>query len=259
MTDSDQIRLLAAQAIARDAGALARSYFQDRASLQVCFKGRQEHVTVVDRTVEALIIDRLKGVFPNDQFLGEESGGSGRDNVWIIDPIDGTANYVHGISHFCVSIAYVSSNIVRVGVIYAPMTDELFSAVAGSGAWLNGKRIQVSTVADLAASYIEIGWNLKDRVAEFCSTIERAASQGAAIIRAGSAALGLAHVAMGRLDGYCEQHVYTWDVAAGILLVAEAGGKTNAFLNSSTMTSGNAILATNSLIFEALSKVSRIS
>jgi myo-inositol-1(or 4)-monophosphatase len=237
---------------------MARRRFRDQSSLQVSFKGRQEHVTDVDRAVETLIIDRLRSIFPDDHFLGEESGGESRDRLWVIDPIDGTANYVHGISHFSISIAYVSDNAVRVGVIYAPMADELFSALEGDGAWLNGELLHVSTVANLAESYVEIGWNLKDRVAEYCSTFQKAAHKGAAIIRAGSAALSLAHVAMGRLDGYCDQHIYAWDALAGILLVHEAGGKTNAFLNASTLKSGNAILAANPRLIEALSDVSGI-
>ncbi|MDF2116102.1 inositol monophosphatase family protein [Roseiarcaceae bacterium H3SJ34-1] len=259
MRDNLQLRLLAAQAVAREAGAMARRRFQDQAPLHVSFKGRQEHVTDVDCAVEALIIERLRSVFPDDQFLGEESGGQNHDRLWVIDPIDGTANYVRGISHFSVSIAYISGNAVQVGVVYAPIADELFSAAAGSGAWLDGKAIHVSAVANLAEAYIEIGWNLKDRVTEYCNTIQKAAGQGAAIIRAGSAALSLAHVAMGRIDGYCEQHVYAWDALAGILLVREAGGKTNPFLNTSTLIAGNAILAAPPGLIEALSNVSGIS
>lgn len=258
MIDSLRMRLFVAQAAAREAGAMARRRFRDQSSLQVSFKGRQEHVTDVDRAVEMLIIDRLRSVFPDDHFLGEESGGKSQDRLWVIDPIDGTANYVHGISHFSISIAYVLDNTVRVGVVYAPMADELFSALEGGGAWLDGEAIHVSSIAHLTEAYVEVGWNLKDRVAEYCSTFQKAAHQGAAIIRAGSAALSLAHVAMGRLDGYCDQHVYAWDALAGILLVLEAGGKTNAFLTSSTLKSGNAILAANPLLLEALSDVSGI-
>ena len=258
MTDALWTRLLVAQAVAREAGVVARRRFRDRSSMQVRLKGPQNYVTDADRDIEFLIVERLRSVFPGDRFLGEVGGGKNCDRPWVIDPIDGAANFAHGLSHFGVSIAYVSGGVVRVGVVYAPVADEMFSALEGSGAWLDGEAIHVSQVAHLAQAFVEVGWNLKDRVAEYSSTFQKAASRGVAITRAGSAALGLAHVAMGRLDGYCQEHVYAWDALAGILLVKEAGGSTNDFLHPSTLIPGNAILAANQYLIEALSEVSGI-
>src|ERR1700761_4244220 len=165
MTDSAStlmdMRLLAAQAVAREAGALARRRFLDQ-SFTVGFKGPQDFLTEVDGETEALIAERLLQVFPNDGFIGEESkarpAGEG-GAAWVIDPIDGTANFARGVPHFCVSIASVAAGKVEVGVIYDPMRDELFSSRRGGGARLNGAPMRASATNALANSAIEVGWN----------------------------------------------------------------------------------------------------
>ena len=157
------MRLLAAQAVAREAGAVARRRFLDR-SFTVGFKGPQDFLTEVDGETEALIAQRLLHVFPGDGFIGEESkarpAGEG-GAAWVVDPIDGTANFARGVPHFCVSIACVAAGKVEVGVIYDPVRDELFAGRRGGGARLNGALIRASGATSLATSSVEVGWNLR--------------------------------------------------------------------------------------------------
>ena len=157
------MRLLAAQAVAREAGAMARLRFLDQ-SFTVGFKGPQDFLTEVDGETEAFIAERLLQVFPTDGFIGEESKGrpAGEGGAaWVVDPIDGTANFARAVPHFCVSIACVAAGKVEVGVIYDPMRDELFAARRGGGARLNGALIRASDATSLASSSVEIGWNLR--------------------------------------------------------------------------------------------------
>jgi myo-inositol-1(or 4)-monophosphatase len=157
------MRLLAAQAVAREAGAMARLRFLDQ-SFTVGFKGPQDFLTEVDGETEAFIAERLLQVFPTDGFIGEESKGrpAGEGGAaWVVDPIDGTANFARAVPQFCVSIACVAAGKVEVGVIYDPMRDELFAARRGGGARLNGALIRASDATSLASSSVEIGWNLR--------------------------------------------------------------------------------------------------
>src|SRR5271163_4578208 len=154
------MRLLAAQAVAREAGANARRRFLDR-SFAIGFKGPQDFLTEVDGETEAFIAERLIQIFPSDGFIGEEShalpAGAG-GAIWVVDPIDGTANFARGVPHFCVSIACVADGRVEVGVIYNPMLDELFAARRGGGARLNGAPISPSRASSLANCSVEVGW-----------------------------------------------------------------------------------------------------
>jgi myo-inositol-1(or 4)-monophosphatase len=216
------MRLLAAQAVAREAGAMARRRFLDQ-SFTVGFKGPQDFLTEVDGETEAFIAERLLRIFPSDGFIGEESKGRPADEggaAWVVDPIDGTANFARGVPHFCVSIACVVGNEVEVGVIYDPMLDELFSSRRGGGARLNGAPMRASAASELAKSAIEVGWNMRASADQYFDLLRRVARAGAAPFRTGSGALALAYVAAGRLDGYVEHHMNAWDCLAGILLVA---------------------------------------
>jgi myo-inositol-1(or 4)-monophosphatase len=239
------MRLLAAQAVAREAGAMARLRFLDQ-SFTVGFKGPQDFLTEVDGETEAFIAERLLQVFPTDGFIGEESkarpaaeGGA----AWVVDPIDGTANFARAVPHFCVSIACVAAGKVEVGVIYDPMRDELFSARRGGGARLNGALIHASATSELASSAIEVGWNTRAGPQQFVDLLLRVASTGASPSRTGSGALALAYVAAGRRDGFVEHHINAWDCLAGILLVTEAGGYVNDFLRGDGLTKGNPLVA----------------
>jgi myo-inositol-1(or 4)-monophosphatase len=248
------MRLLAAQAVAREAGAKARRRFLDR-SFKVGFKGPHDYLTEVDGETEAFIAGRLTKVFPADGFIGEESdarpaaaGGA----VWVVDPIDGTANFARGVPHFCVSIASVVDGRVEVGVIYNPMLDELFAARRGGGARLNGAPIGTSPVASLANASVEVGWNSRAGFGQYVDLLRRVASTGASPSRTGSGALAIAYVAAGRLDGFVEHHINAWDCLAGILLVSEAGGHVSDFLRGDGLTKGNALVACAPGIKDAL-------
>jgi myo-inositol-1(or 4)-monophosphatase len=243
--DTMQMRLLAAEAVAREAGTLARRRFLD-SSFNVRSKGPQDYVTEVDGQTEELISGRLLEVFPDDGFIGEETQGRrGREGgaVWVVDPIDGTANFVRGVAHFCVSVGCVALGRIEVGVIYDPMREELFSARRGGGARLNGAAIQPSKASALAESSIEVGWNGRMAPARHLDLTRRIALTGATPIHRGSGALAVAYVSTGRSDGYVELHINAWDCLAGILLVSEAGGYVSDFLAHDGLTKGNPLIA----------------
>jgi len=240
MTDP---RCLCAQAIAREAGQVMRKRFEDRSSFTLSFKGHQDYLTEVDGEIERLVVSRLREIFPGDTFIGEEGGREASDSVWVIDPIDGTANFARGNPHFCISIAYLAKGEPKVGVIYAPMQDAMYAASAGGGAALDGVPMRVSGEADIRQATVEIGWNNRSGIPGFISLVERVMGRGAGMIRSGSGALGMAYVAAGRLDAYVEQHINAWDVLAGLLLVGEAGGYVSDFLAGEGLAKGNPVLA----------------
>ena len=158
--------------------------------------------------------------------------------MWVVDPIDGTANFARGVPHFCVSIACVADGRVEVGVIYNPMLDELFAARRGGGARLNGAPISASRAASLANASVEVGWNSRAGFGQYVDLLSRVASTGASPSRTGSGALAIAYVAAGRSDGFVEHHINAWDCLAGILLVSEAGGYVSDFLKGDGLTKG---------------------
>ncbi len=254
-------RFLVACALARTAGEIAKQRFLDRDSFTVGFKGPQNYLTEVDGEVERLIATRLHEVFPSDGFIGEE--GEGRVGqtgapIWVVDPIDGTANFARGAPHFCVSIAAILDGEVEIGVIYDPMVDELFAARRGAGATLNAAAMRVSSTADLKAASVEVGWNMRYGADAFLGLFGRVVKAGSAVVRSGSGALGLAYVAAGRRDGYVENHMNAWDCLAGIALVREAGGYVSDFLAGEGLRKGNAILACAPGVKEALLKTAAI-
>jgi myo-inositol-1(or 4)-monophosphatase len=232
-------------AVAREAGELARELFSK--PVEVKLKGKQDFLTAADGEVERVIVERLKARFPQDAFLGEEGGASahfasGGDALWVIDPIDGTANFAHRIPHFCVSIAFMSAGALSLGAIAAPMYGELYRARLGRGAFLNDRAMRVADT-NIKQAVVELGWSSRRPTRAYTSLVERVLATGATFLRAGSGALGLAYVADGRTHGYCELHINSWDTLAGLLMVREAGGWTNDFLASDGLTRGNAVLA----------------
>lgn len=236
-------RLTVACAVAREAGAVAREAFRRAPHARArTFKGPQDYVLESDAEVERLIRARLIGAFPRDSFFGEEAGGDFGSDVWIVDPIDGTANFARGIPHFCISIAFVRDLRSEIGVIYHPMADELYAARRGRGATLNGRRMAVSPLGDAARALIEAGWSSRLPNAPYIALVDHLYRAGAQVIRAGSGALGLAYVADGRTEGYCELHMNSWDALAGLLLIEEAGGFVNDFLEHDGLRRGNAVL-----------------
>jgi len=237
-------------AVAREAGALARELFSR--PIEIKLKGKQDYVTAADGEVERMIVGRLKQRFPRDAFLGEEGGAEGSgDALWVIDPIDGTANFANRMPHFCVSIAFMSGGELALGAISAPMYGELYRARLGRGAFLNDRAMRVADT-DIAHAVIELGWSARRPTRAYTAMVERVLATGATFQRAGSGALGLAYVADGRTHGYCELHINSWDTLAGLLMVGEAGGWTNDFLAGDGLARGNAVLACAPGLKEAL-------
>lgn len=205
--------------------------------LQVEEKGIDGPVTRVDRYLEQLTIDTLRKSYKNHSFLGEEFGlqegkGNDADWCWVIDPLDGTLNFINGVPHFCISLAVKHKGVVQHGVIYDPVRDELFSASRGRGAMMNQRRIRVNIKDSLDNTFLSVGHAYRVmRNGEIVSyaknhfeTLLNVTEAGAQYRRTGSAALDLAYVAAGRFDGYFELGLKPWDIAAGELLVKEAGG-----------------------------------
>ena len=227
-----------------------------RGKALVSEKATQDLVTEADVQAEKTICEIIAAEFPDHQILGEEGGAGGGDNadsLWIIDPLDGTNNYAHGIPQYCVSIAYYQHGEARVGVILDPNRDELFHAVQGEGSYLNGDRIRTSTASSLQHSIVATGFHYDrgELITKTLGAIEKLFMTNVrGVRRLGSAALDLAWVACGRLEGYFEYKLSPWDYAAGVLIVTEAGGESlDKFGNPIDLESGGAI-ATNGQITE---------
>lgn len=246
--------------IARDAGLILTERM-GRKSLQVTNKGVIDLVTEADLAAERFIIERIQTHYPRHAVLAEESGSThaverASEFKWIIDPLDGTTNYAHGYPVFCVSIALEQAGQVILGVIYDPIRDEMFAAERGEGATLNGRRIRVSEVEDLNRAMVCTGfpYDVRDR-GDFARHFAHFIMHAQAIRRDGSAALDLAYVACGRFDGFFEEGLRPWDVAAGVLLVEEAGGRVTHFNGQPFDIYTPPILATNGLVHEVMMQV----
>jgi myo-inositol-1(or 4)-monophosphatase len=240
-------RIDQAAAIAREAGSLALDFFGRQGELNIERKGLQDTVSQADRAVESLIAQRLKACFPADAFLGEESGNSGAregsEFTWVVDPIDGTDCFINGIRAWSVSIALVGQGEVQGGVIYDPNAGELYRAVRGQGASLNGRPIRASAADDLALGIVGVGFSHRVQPGPTIAVLARLLEAGGMYQRIGSGALMLAYVAAGRYLGYYEAHINSWDALAGVVLVREAGGWTNDFLADDGLQQGSVVLA----------------
>ena len=230
----------------------------DRVSdISIDIKGKNDFVTEIDRQAEHIIIETIKHAYPDHAFLGEESGKSGEsDYLWIIDPLDGTTNFLHGIPHFAISIALQYKERLDQGVIYDPVKQELFTASQGKGAQLNSKKIRVSTQKTLDGALLATGFPFREdqEVGKFIESFKALFPKIAGIRRAGVASLDLAYVACGRYDGFWEYGLKPWDIAAGILLVQEAGGINSEISGGlDFMKSGN-IVSANSKMIKAMLK-----
>lgn len=250
-------RLQLATRTARAAGRFAHRLFLDRDTLEIEHKGPQDVVSRADREAETLIRRAITAAFPRDGILGEEEGGeaTGDGPIWVIDPIDGTACFLSGIPVWCVSIALIEAGEILLGVIYDPNVEELFVAAKGRGARLNGRPIRVSDAASLGHGTVGVGWSTRVPAASAVAVVDRLLAAGGIFQRNGSGALMLAYVAAGRLLGYLEPHINSWDCLAGILLVEEAGGVTNDFLSGDALHTGNPILATTPALHEELATI----
>lgn len=212
---------------ARAAGDLIVREMDRVSDISVDIKGKNDFVTEVDSQAEFTIINTIKSSYPDHAFLCEESGASGNsDFLWIIDPLDGTTNFLHGFPHFAVSIALQHKGRLDQAVVYDPLKQELFTASKGKGAQLNNKRIRVSSKKELDGALLGTGFpfRVEQELDKFINSFRSLFPQVAGIRRAGVASLDLAYVACGRLDGFWEYGLKPWDIAAGALLVQEAGG-----------------------------------
>lgn len=245
--------LINAVKAAREAGRIINRASQDVGSLKVQSKTYNDFVSEVDRSAEQAIIDVLKDAYPDHRFLGEESGESANasDNLWIIDPLDGTTNFLHSFPQYCVSIALQQKGVLTHAVIYDPVRNDLFTATKGRGAFLNDKRIRVTNRAKLQDSLIATGFPFRDftHLETYMGMLKEMIKKTTGIRRPGSAALDLAYVAAGWTDGFFEINLSPWDIAAGGLLVQEAGGIVGDFEgNESWLSTGN-IVAANPKVF----------
>lgn len=231
-----------AAAIAREAGDLALGYFRNLAALTVESKGPQDVVSRADREVEDLIRERLLARFPEDGFLGEEGGlvaGAPASGIWVVDPIDGTACFLAAIPAWCISIAFVVDSEIELGIVYDPCHDDLYVARRGAGATLNGAPIAVSDAASLAQGVVGVGYSGRTAPEPVLNFLAPLLASGGMYFRNGSGALMISYVAAGRLIGYYEAHINSWDCLAGIALVREAGGWVSDFLAGEALLKGN--------------------
>jgi len=243
---------------AHAAGDHIVKYIDRVESMNIDSKGRNDFVTQVDRQTEIIIIDAIQKVYPKHSILAEESGAQGDDDYqWVIDPLDGTTNFLHGFPQFAVSIALKFRGELDQAVVYDPLRQELFTASKGAGAFLNKKRIRVSKQKSLEGALLGTGFPFgnNNNLEEFIESFRSIYLHTAGIRRAGAASLDLAYVACGRLDGFWEYGLKEWDIAAGVLLNLEAGGLVGEIKGGSDyIKSGNIILA-NPKIYEEMTKL----
>ena len=244
---------------AREAGRIINRASQDVNALSIQSKTFNDFVSEVDHAAERAIIDTLKAAYPDHGFLGEESGNTNQEseNIWIIDPLDGTTNFLHNFPQYCISIALQQKGVLTQAVIYDPVRNDLFTATKGRGAFLNDKRIRVTNRSKLQDSLISTGFPFRDftHLDTYMVMLKDMIKKTIGIRRPGSAALDLAYVAAGFTDGFFEIGLSSWDIAAGGLLVQEAGGIVADFEgNESWLKTGN-IVAANPRVFAQILQV----
>lgn len=255
--DSISDRSLFATKVAEEAGELALRYFGKRSTLVVDEKGAQDWVSEADRNVETFIRQKISETYPNDGIFGEEhaakAGSSGFD--WVIDPIDGTTNFVNGIPAWTIVLAVVSEGRTQIGVIHEPNVRETYIGVRGTGATLNGQPIQVASSVGLASGTVSVGYSSRVEAAKVIPVISDIVERGAMYHRNASGALSLAYVAAGRLVGYVEEHMNAWDCLAGQLMIAEAGGVVEDQDANDMIRDGGRVIAGTPKIFEDLKAI----
>lgn len=251
-------RLEMAKKLAVEAGDLAVAMRQDYSEDFTRNKGTQDFVTLADLAVETLIKDRVAQEFPEDSLQGEEFGMDRQEGqgTWYVDPIDGTTNFMRGLQDWAVSLAYCVGNQVLCAVVFAPDHQELVWASQGNGCYLNGDLVVTSGVADPAQSLVLTGRSNRRPAQEYLDFLDDLISNGLEYRRNGSAAFSLAQVAVGRVDGFFEYHLNSWDAMAGILLVREAGGMVEAEeVDRLFSQGGGAILASNKKLYPVLAEI----
>ena len=245
---------------ARQAGAVILRGFSRLDTIHIETKGRNDFVSEIDKKAELAIISTLRRSFPDDGILAEESGvrdpGEGNEYEWIIDPLDGTTNFLHGFPQFSISIARSHRGQLQHGLVFDPLRDEMFTASRGRGAQLNQTRLRVSKARDLGQSLLGTGFPYRenDDVDGYLAMFKAMMTRTAGIRRPGSAALDLAYVAAGRLDGFWESNLQPWDMAAGCLLIREAGGLVGDFAGGENHLNSGNVIAANPKLFAQMQK-----
>jgi myo-inositol-1(or 4)-monophosphatase len=247
--------------IAREAGEIIKEGFGKNISIEYK-SGENNLVTEIDKKSEQLIIDFIQKKYPKHNILAEERGELRKESeyLWVIDPLDGTSNFAHGLPIFSVSIGLQRNDITIAGVIYDIMRDVLYSAEFGSGAYANGKKLSVSATSKLSQSMLVTGfpYNVKENPEHAFERFEIITKNARAVRRLGSAAIDFCYVASGVFDGFWEVHLHPWDVCAGKLIVEEAGGKVTDFLGKAIGLDSKKILATNLLIHNQMIEILKI-
>lgn len=262
MTDTLTTRYTAAQTIARQAGALGLKYFNSFDTLTITSKSHQDFVSEADQNVETLVRAAITKAFPDDAIVGEEDaptpGTSGF--TWVIDPIDGTTNFIHGIPQWCVAIAIVENAETVAGVIHDPVHDECNHAMRGNGAFCNDKPIRVLAGRPLTNGSLGVGFSGRTRASGAVITlIDLITRAGGVFWRNGSGALSLAYVAQGKLLGYVEEHMNAWDCLAGQLMIAEAGGKIEVQNADEMIKDGGRVVVATAELFDEIKGLADMS
>jgi myo-inositol-1(or 4)-monophosphatase len=259
----------AAREAARRPGDLLRRRFRDTSRLRIEAKGRRDYVTEVDREAEELVVGYLRERFPDHRILAEESYAKSGDEIakageesshrWIVDPLDGTTNFIHGVPTFAVSVALEDDSGLLAGAIYDPVHDETFHARRGGGSRLDGERIECSRVTELDDALLATGFPFRDlsRADGYLRAFEAFMRTTAGIRRAGAASLDLALTACGRYDGFWEVGLHPWDLAAGALLIREAGGRVTDVIGGDSFLESGEILAAGPALHETMLEVTR--
>jgi myo-inositol-1(or 4)-monophosphatase len=246
-------RLDFAHALARECGALA---LREAQQLQISSKGAHDVLTQADLAVEALIREQVARQFPQDAVVGEEMGGQeGLDllqDFWLVDPIDGTANYAADVPRWCISIGFLRGGKPVLGVIFDPTQNRMYTALQGGGAFQNGKPLRARASTTLQGASFELGWSPRLPPEPYVSKVTAVFAAGAQAVRRASGALGMCDVAAGRVDGYAELHINAWDCAAGYVLVREAGGRVNDFFTPQGIRQGGLLVAAASGVYDGL-------
>jgi myo-inositol-1(or 4)-monophosphatase len=249
------IRFEIARSIILEAGALANEYFGRLATLTVKSKGSHDLVSEADVQTEILIRDRFQKHFPEDAFLGEESGHSSLTaarGVWVVDPIDGTQPFLSGLPNWCISIAYVLNATIEFGLVYNPPCDELFAGGKNFPATVNGRPISIHPGTDLSAGMVSIGYSARLPYAFLFTAFTKLLEHKGMFFRNGSGALSLAYVAGGRLLGHVEPHMHPWDCLAAIAIIQAAGGRVNEFVVGDALLQGIRVVAGSPAVFDHL-------
>jgi myo-inositol-1(or 4)-monophosphatase len=246
---------------ARKASPIIMRATHDLDKLVIEKKQQNDFVSEVDRAAEEAIIRILREAYPDHAFYGEESGPSQADalkadNCWVIDPLDGTTNFLHGVPHFAISVALMQRGAVTLGVIYDPSRNELFTATKGAGAFLNDRRLRVSKARELSESLLGTGFPFRypEHLDAYLKSFAALTMQASGIRRPGAATLDLAYVAAGRFDGFWEMGLSPWDIAAGALMVREAGGIVSDFAGEADFIAKGEVIAATPRIYAEFAK-----